>query len=236
MRFNGSNLDLSSFLVFLFCLFQMKKQIIPIGIIVLAFFIGIYFYPQMPEQMASHWNAEGQVDGYLPKFWALFLMPILSFGLYLLFIVIPKIDPLKENIEKFRNYYDTFVIIFICFLFYIYLVTIFWNLGFQFNMGYVLIPAISVLFYYCGILIENAERNWFVGIRTPWTLSDDGVWKKTHIVGAKLFKIYALLLLVSLLFIDLMPQCLVFVILIPAVLIVIYLFVYSYIEYQKVRK
>ena len=221
---------------FLFCLSQMKKQIIPIGIIVFAFLISIYFYPQMPEQMASHWNAEGEVDGYLPKFWALFLMPIMSIGLYLLFILIPKIDPLKENIEKFRNYYDTFVIIFICFLFYIHIATIFWNLGFQFNMGYLLIPAISILFYYCGIMIENTKRNWFVGIRTPWTLSSDEVWKKTHVIGAKLFKIYALFLLVSLLFIDLIPGYIIFVILVPTLLIVIYLFVYSYIEYQKVRK
>lgn len=83
----------------------MRKSeiIIIVGIVLLSFAIGIYFYPQMPEKMASHWNALGQVDGYTSKFWGLFLMPFLSVGLLLLFILIPKIDPLKANIEIFRK-------------------------------------------------------------------------------------------------------------------------------------
>ena len=76
-------------------------------LIILAFFIiAIYLYPQMPDEMASHWNFRGEVDDYLPKFWGLFLMPLIALGLLLLFLLIPKIDPLKANIEKFRKYFD----------------------------------------------------------------------------------------------------------------------------------
>ena len=78
-----------------------KSDVTILGIILLSFIIGMYLYPQMPQKMASHWNAQGQVDGYMPKFWGLFLIPFTLVGLFLLFIVIPKIDPLNENIKKF---------------------------------------------------------------------------------------------------------------------------------------
>lgn len=211
----------------------MDKKIIPIVIIVVSFLIGIYFYPQMPDRMASHWNSQGQVDGYMSKAWALFLMPGMSVGLYLLFLLIPRIDPLKKNIQKFRNYFDNFIIILLVFLFYLYLATIFWNLGFQFNMGYTLLPALSILFYYVGILVENAKRNWFIGIRTPWTLSSDRVWKKTHSIGGRLFKAYAIFILVSLFFVSFIQKYVVWIVLAPVLAIALGLIVYSYFEYQK---
>jgi len=112
----------------------------------------------MLAEMASHWNIEGEADDYMPRFWGLFLMPIVSLGLFLLFILIPRIDPLKENIRKFRKYFDFFIVLIMLFLFYIYLLSIFWNLGFRFNMGQLMVPALGILFYYCGILVENARR------------------------------------------------------------------------------
>ena len=80
-----------------------KSEIIIFGIIIITFAIGIYYYPQMPEKLASHWNAQGQVDGYTSKLWGLFLMPIISVGMLLLFILIPRIDPLKSNIQADPN-------------------------------------------------------------------------------------------------------------------------------------
>jgi len=77
------------------------------------------------------------VNGYLPKFWGLFLVPLISAGLFLLFIAIPKIDSLKHNIEKFRKYYEGFVVLIFVFLFYVHL----------------LAPDFGLLYYYCGILI-----------------------------------------------------------------------------------
>ncbi|CAG0964603.1 MAG: DUF1648 domain-containing protein [Candidatus Methanoperedens sp.] len=177
-----------------------KSEIIIFGIILLYFAIGIYYYPQMPEKLASHWNAQGQVDGYTSKFWGLFLMPIISVGMLLLFILIPRIDPLKSNIQQFRKYFDGFVVLIMVFLFYLYLLTIFWNSGYTFNMITFLSPAFAILFYYSGILIENAKRNWFIGIRTPWTMSSDKVWDKTHKIGGKLFKIAGVVTLLAIFF------------------------------------
>jgi uncharacterized membrane protein len=150
----------------------------------------------------------------------------------LLFMIIPRIDPRKSNIEKFRKYYDNFVLLIIVFLFYIYLLTIFWNMGFRFNMITLLSPAFAILFYYSGVLIENAKMNWFIGIRTPWTLSSEKVWDKTHKIGGKLFKIAGIIAIAGMLF----PSYAIFFILVPMLSAAIYSVVFSYIEYQKETK
>lgn len=208
----------------------MKKSVIIVLLIILiSFIVGIYFYPQMPDKMASHWNSKGEVDGYMSKFWALFLMPFISIGLFLLFVLIPKIDPLKANIEKFRKYFDTFIVLLILFLFYLYLLTIFWNIGVKFSMNQVLPPAFGILLFYSGILIEKAKRNWSIGIRTPWTLSNEKVWEKTHQVGGKLFKFAGVIAFLGVLF----PGYAVLFVLIPVILATVYTVIYSYFEYQR---
>jgi len=206
-----------------------KSEITILGIILISFIIGIYFYAQMPSMMASHWNARGQVDGYMSKFWGVFLMPLTLIGLLILFILIPRIDPLKENIRKFRKYFDVFIVLITIFLFYVYCLTLLWNMGKRFDMGILMMPALGIIFYYAGILMENAKRNWFIGIRTPWTLSSENVWNKTHKVGSKLFKIAGIITFIGILF----PQYAIFFVLISAISASIYTIVYSYLEYRK---
>lgn len=208
----------------------MKNQkTIFLGIVAVLFIIGVILYPSMPEQMASHWNEKGEVNGYMSKFWGVFFTPFLSLGLIGIFLLIPKIDPLKSNIEKFRRYYDEFIVLVLLFLSYVHLLTIFWNLGYRFNMTTMIFLMIAPLFYYSGILMENAKRNWFIGIRTPWTLSSETVWDKTHKIGGKLFKLCGVLVIPGILF---EKHALLFIIF-PIILTSIYLFAYSYFEYQK---
>ncbi|MFH1511363.1 MAG: SdpI family protein, partial [Candidatus Woesearchaeota archaeon] len=175
-------------------------QIMALSAVAASFVLATCLYAVMPETLASHWDSSGNVNGYMPRFWGLFLMPFVSIGILLLFWIIPRIDPLKRNIQRFRSYFDWFVIFILGFLFYVYLLTVFWNLGYRFNMTVFLLPGLSVLFYYIGVLMSNAKRNWFIGIRTPWTLSSDRVWEKTHRLGSLLFKISAVASLSCLVF------------------------------------
>ncbi len=209
-----------------------KTNIVLVSLILLSFGMGIYLYPQMPEKMASHWNINGEVDGYLSKFWGLFLMPLFSIGILLIYLIVPKIDPLKRNIEKSRKYFDGFIILLLLFLLYLYILTIFWNLELKFDIGQAMMPALAILFYYCGILLEKVKRNWFIGIRTPWTLSSDKVWNKTHKLGGKLFKIAGLFVLLGLFF----KKYIFWFVLAPIFIAVVYIIAYSYFEYQKVKK
>lgn len=209
----------------------MKKTAVIVGIlIILSFIAGLYLYPRMPDQMASHWNAQGEVDGYMPKFWGLFLLPMILVVVVSLFVILPKIDPLKKNVEKFRPYFDGFILVMSLFLLYIYALTIAWNLDYKFNMTTMILPAMALLFYYSGVLLENAKRNWFIGIKTPWTLSSDIVWKKTHKLGAKLFKISAIVILSGLLLPDYG-----FFFLIPVIIAALYPIAYSYFEFKKLK-
>jgi len=208
---------------------KTKSEMFCLGIVILSFAIAVYLYPMMPDRVASHWNAQGQVDGYTDKFWGLFIMPLVSIALLLLFVAIPRIDPLKENIQKFRKTFDIFVILVLLFLLYLFSLTIIWNFGTKFNMIWALVPAFVGLFYYVGILVENAKRNWFIGIRTPWTIMNENVWNRTHKLGGKLFKISALIAVLGMLFED---YALWFV-LVPVIAVSAYLVVYSYFEYQK---
>jgi len=208
----------------------MKKIIIAIFLIILlSFAIGVYFYSQMPDRMVSHWNVRGEADGYISKFWGLFLMPIISIVMVLLFLVIPKIDPLKENVKKFRKYFDAFIMLILLFLFYLYLLTIFWNRGARFNFIFALVPSFVILFYYLGVLTEHAEKNWFIGIRTPWTMSSETVWKKTHKLGGRLFKFSALIALAGMLF----EGYAIYLVIIPIILTALYTTCYSYFVYRK---
>lgn len=203
-----------------------------LAILIISFAIAAYAYPQVPDNVPSHWNAAGDVDGYMDRFWGLFLFPIILIPLILLFIAIPRIDPLKKNVAKFRSYFDGFIIIFAVFMFYVQLLTTAWALGYTFNMMVALMPAFAMLFFYCGILMEKSKRNWFIGIRTPWTLSSDRVWEKTHRLGGKMFKAAAVISLFGIA----AGEYAIWVLLIPVLVAAFYPMVYSYFAYQKLEK
>jgi uncharacterized membrane protein len=206
-----------------------KLKRITLVIIALSFLLGIISYSHFPDRMASHWNSQGEVNGYMPKFYGTFLMPIILIGLFLLFVLLPKIDPLKRNYDKFKNYYNSFILVITLFMFYIYLLTVLWNFGVKVNMNLFLLPAMGFLFIYIGIVFKNVKRNWFIGIRTAWTMNSDKVWDKTHKLGSKLFIISGIITIIGLFF----PNYLIWFILLPVILSSIICIVYSYLEYQR---
>ena len=156
--------------------------------IVIAIMAGVFLWNQLPEQMASHWNANDEVDGTMPRFWGVFLMPIVTLGMFALFIFIPNMDPLKANIVEFRETFNLFIVFFVTFMLYVHILTLIWSLGYNnFKMSTALLPIIGLMFIFIGYMLRKARRNFFIGIRTPWTLSSDTVWSKTHQLGSILF-------------------------------------------------
>lgn len=206
-----------------------KSTLVILVMIILSFIIGAWLYPSLPEQMPSHWNMRGEVDSYMPKILGVLLMPLISVGLLLLFLAIPRIDPLKKNIKKFQNTYEGLVVLIIAFLFYINILVLAWSSGVSFNMTQMIIPAIGLLFIYIGSIMGKLKRNWFIGIKTPWTLSSDRVWDKTHRIGGKVFIISGIISLFGLV----LPDYALWLLLAPVLIGVVYTVVYSYFEYQK---
>ncbi|MBN2115466.1 MAG: SdpI family protein [Anaerolineales bacterium] len=192
---------------------------------------GLLLWNQLPDQMASHWNVNDQVDGYMSKFWGVFLLPLITLAMLALFLVIPAIDPLKANIAKFREVFNLFIVLIVAFMVYIYGLTLAWSLGYTgFKMSGAMLPAIGLLFIFAGFMMRKARRNFFIGIRTPWTLSSDTVWHKTHQLGAVLFMISGVLAFIGGIFGGLTAFWLMFI---PIIGSTIFLLVYSYVLYQR---
>lgn len=205
--------------------------LILIGVAALA---GLLLWNRLPEQMASHWNVNDQVDGYMPKFWGVFMVPLMALGMFLLFLVIPSIDPLKANIAQFRDAFNLFIVLIVAFMLYIHALTLAWSLGYTgFKMSTSMLPAMGLLFIFIGFMLRKAKRNFFIGIRTPWTLSNDVVWDKTHQLGAVLFMASGVLAFVGGIFGGQAAFWLLFVPLIGSTL---FLLVYSYVLYQRETK
>ena len=163
------------------------STIISFVLIAIALLVGVFLYARLPDPMPAHWNAAGEIDGYMSKFWGIFLVPIITVLLVPLFLVIPNIDPLKANIAKFRGVFNWFIVIFVAYMLFVYALTLAAALGIQFNMTVMLLPVVGLLFIGAGYMMGKAKRNFFIGIRTPWTLSSETVWDETHKLGAKMF-------------------------------------------------
>jgi uncharacterized membrane protein len=175
-----------------------KTSIIISGILIaIALIAGLVLYNQLPDPMPSHWNAAGQVDDYMSKFWGIFLMPIITIALVGLFLVIPNIDPLKANIAKFLGVFNWFIVIFVVYMLFVYALTLAAALGFQFNMTFWLLPVVGLLFIGAGYMMGQSKRNFFIGIRTPWTLSSETVWNETHKLGSKMFMLGGVVTIIS---------------------------------------
>jgi len=206
---------------------------VTIFLIAFAVAFSLSVYSKLPDQMASHWNTANQVDGYISRFWGAFLMPVIAAAMLLLFLVIPGIDPLKANIAKFREYFNSFITLIVVFMVYMHVLTMLWNLGYdQFNMGAAMLPAMGLLFIFAGVMMRKAKRNFFIGIRTPWTLSSDRVWDETHRIGSTLFIISGILALLGAFF----ANYAVWFILVPVLASTLFLLVYSYVLYQRETK
>jgi uncharacterized membrane protein len=208
-----------------------QRLSLAVGFVVLSAVVSVLSAPSLPEHLVSHWNAAGEPDGTMSKPLALALFPVLTAVLLALLAAVPSVDPLGENVEEFRGYYDWFLVIFAGFMFVLHAGIIAFNLGYTFNFTLLVLAPVAVLFYYAGVLMTHAERNWFVGIRTPWTLSDEDVWDRTHELGGKLFKLTAVVTLFGFFF----DEYAVYFLLVPVLLTAATIVPYSYYLYSKLK-
>jgi uncharacterized membrane protein len=144
-------------------------------------------YPGLPDPMPSHWNAAGHVDGWMPKSWGALLVPSVMAVIWLSFLVLPRISPRGFEMEPFQRAWGILKVTMLALMFFIGVLVL--NAA---TTGGELSPkamffSIGVLFVVIGNLLGKVTRNFFVGIRTPWTLANEEVWYRTHRLGGKLF-------------------------------------------------
>ncbi|RLG20389.1 hypothetical protein DRN67_00070 [Candidatus Micrarchaeota archaeon] len=210
-----------------------SRMYYPLAIVVLMFLLGIYLYPQLPAEVPTHWNAQGEIDDYSSREIAVFLIPAISLFVYAIFLAIPRIAVFKRNVDDFySNAGPGFFTIFMLFMFGVYAFSLLAGLGYELSMTYFIIPALALLFGYMGYIMPTMKRNYFIGIRTPWTLSSDRVWKKTHEMGGKVFMGAGLLMLLTLL----VPDYAFWSSIILIVAAALWTMVYSYLEFAREKR
>ena len=207
-----------------------KKEILPIILIVFAFLVGLSLYSKLPDQVPSHWNAQGEVDAWSSKNFTVFFFPGITLAIYLLMTFIPLIDPLRKNYLKFAKPYFWFRLLFVVFYVSLYFYTLWSAFGAEIKINYFILPAISLFFVLIGIFLPKVKRNYFVGIRTPWTIHSEETWDKTHKLAGKTFIIAGL---ISLLGIFISKYS--FTIFITAILLASFIpVIYSYFVFKRI--
>jgi len=140
-----------------------------------------------PERIPVHWNIEGQVDRYGGRFEGLLLVPVMALAVYLLLMFLPRIDPGRANYPHFRTAYG---VIRLAIMMVFGVVAAMMHLtmrGVAVDVGRVMTLVLGAMFVALGGVLGKVRPNWFVGIRTPWTLSSKTAWVRTHRVGGWAF-------------------------------------------------
>ncbi|MBU1036550.1 SdpI family protein [Patescibacteria group bacterium] len=213
--------------------FTFKTETLPILIVLISIVLGFYFYSVFPDQVPVHWNVAGEIDRWGSKFEGAWLMPLIAIGMYILFLILPIIDPRKEKYNQFAKIYLLFRMLILLMMLGIYLIASLNSLGHNIRVEVWIPIVIGLSFIIIGNYMGKIKSNWFLGIRTPWTLSSETVWNKTHRLGGKLFMLMGILLIIT----PLLPyHNIFFVLIIPVLIISLIPVVYSYLLYRKEKK
>jgi uncharacterized membrane protein len=164
----------------------MRKWIPPVLILVTTA-ISVALYGRLPERVPTHWGIDGRPDGWSGPTAAAFGIPAIMVAMWALLSWLPRIDPRRESYEKFRGSYDLVVTTLMAFLGVLHVSILGFALGWGIDILKVAWIGVGVLFLVIGNVLPRARPNWFFGIRTPWTLSSDRVWERTHRVGGYVF-------------------------------------------------
>src|SRR6266581_4791737 len=175
----------------------MRSRWFGLVIGVLAAVISVWAYPRLPPTVATHWNLNGTPNGFSSRLVAVSIMPLVILAMTGLFNVLPKLDPRKENYAKFIHVYWLIANAVIVFIAVAHVLIISSALGFPVKIDRLMPLGIGLLFIFLGNYLTRVEPNWFVGIRTPWTLSSDTVWRKTRRTGGWLMVVGGFVLAAS---------------------------------------
>jgi len=203
----------------------MMRKWIPLLLVSAAVVASLFYYPRLPESMPTHWNASGEVNGYSNRLWGAWMLPLIMAAVWLILRAVPHIDPRKANYEKFSGMYDALVILILVFMLAMHIVVLMAATGSSIRIDRVAMPMVGAFIAIMGLLIPKAHPNWFVGIRTPWTLTSDLSWERTHRIGGRLFVLLGVLMVASSV---IAPETAIWILVAAALSITIFLFAYSY--------
>jgi len=203
-----------------------------LAIVAAMYLIGFILLNDLPAQMPMHWNIAGEVDNYIDKNLAIIIFPSITLAITLMFPLLSRIDPRRENYALFKKSWIILQSVIVLFMAYMYFVTLYLTFNPDLSIIPFIFTGIGILFMVIGNYLSKIRQNYFVGIKTPWTLDNEEVWNRTHRLGAWLFFIAGFVTVI-----EGIVQWYVFPVFITCILIASLVpIIYSYIIFKKFEK
>ena len=210
----------------------MRKWI-PTLLVIAATVASLLMYSRMPDRVPTNWNMAGEAQGSSSRFLGAWLLPLMMAVILIILRLVPHIDPRRANFEKFKGAYEAIVILTMAFMLGLHLMLLALATGSQVPVARVIPGAVGAFFIAIGILLPRAHPNWFIGIRTPWTLTSDVAWEKTHKFGGTLFIATGILTVLAAL---VAPRTATWVLIAAGTVTVISVVAYSFIVWKREKE
>lgn len=175
----------------------MSKWILPTVFLLVAIGAGIWFFPDLPDRIPTHWGFSGEPNGYSSRQFGAFFTPFLMVLTFVLLRVLPAFGPERGSRSGSQDGLDALLNGVLGVLLTIHVLTLSYAVGYMKDMTLVLPILLGILFLLIGYYLPRVRPNYVIGIRTPWSLASEEVWTRTHQTGGKLFVIGGLLLVLA---------------------------------------
>lgn len=212
--------------------FKYRQHLLVAAANLSAFAFLAYFYPQLPAQLPSHWNFNGEIESYMAKQQLIGLM-LLPGGLYILMEVMPKIDPRRRAYDRHYKAYGFFELMMVLFIIGLQVVVISVGMGVELDVSRIMLATLGILFMVVGNFMPQVRPNYFFGIKTPWTLASEEVWRRTHRIGGFVYTVAGLTAFLANFFISEQFALPLFIVFITTLFIPV---AYSYVIFRKIER
>ena len=157
-------------------------------------------YPHLPAVVPTHWDASGHVNGWSAKSSLFVINPAIMAGLLLLFGALPWLSPKQFEVDTFRSTYLYIMVVVLAMMAYVHALILAAGLSWAVDISRAVEGGICLLIALIGNILGKVRRNFYVGIRTPWTIANEQVWNATHRLAAKTFFAGGVLGLIAVIF------------------------------------
>lgn len=173
-----------------------RSEALPLAFLALTWVLAALYWPQLPSQVPTHWGVDGQPNAWLPMPWGALIGPLISTFMYAVLVALPWLDPRSAHWQSFGRIYGvirTCMLAFFAYVTYLSLASAA-RPDHALSVSY-LLAGIGLLYLVLGNYLPKVRSNFFLGIRTPWTLSSDEVWDRTHRMAGRMMTVLGLVVL-----------------------------------------
>lgn len=175
----------------------MKTRWLGFLFAVIALLFSAVVFTKLPDQVPVHFDLKGQPDDWMARRYAAFAMPLFAVLITLMFNVLPNISPRRANMDRFSDTYWTIANMVVAFICVLHVLVLGRSLGWPVDVTTATLLCVGIMFMMMGNVLPRTRSNWWLGIRTPWTMESETVWRATHRLAGKTFMLGGVITVVA---------------------------------------